>query len=147
VPIQNNAASIKVLEENTQFSLRNIRHEIQALKHRLENSEQLAKAQHEHIKNLTEAKLMSKCGCQNDSKDASDYIVNNNNSVEFIKTFDGRYIKAKDIRSYRIFVPQISTEIVVLAEVLNDNYTIEKFDNKADAESFLEDLIENYVSE
>ena len=87
---------------------------------------------------------MSKCNCKDDSKDAEDYVINNDNGVGFIKTKDGRYYRTQNVNSFSVYYSTITNEFTVLGYHMNDGcFTIEKFKDKADAESFLADLIDN----
>ena len=85
--------------------------------------------------------------CKKAKKDPEDYVINNDNDVEFIKSSNGTYYKSKDIRSYWVLHNSLTNEHLVQAITITGPVTIEKFTSESEAKEFLADLIENHLSE
>jgi hypothetical protein len=110
----------------------------------LKNENQLFRDQ---IKKIEEHLAMCEHCMRKEKKDPDDYVIENNQGLEFIKTHDGRYVKAKEIRSYSVSGSALGGEFHVVAHMFNDYHYIEKFKTKPEAEAFLADLIEDEISE
>ena len=86
--------------------------------------------------------MCDKCK-HSDKKDASDYVINNDHNIEFIKTYDKTYIKPKVmIQYYTLWNDLQNYAYVACKDDRSNTWVIEKFSDKKEAEAFLEDLIE-----
>ncbi len=78
-----------------------------------------------------------------DKKDPSDYIFANENGIIFVKTHEGVYLKAKEIRTLRAVTSSMTDHHYVEVSLAAGCYVIEKFDSKEAAKAFLKEFIED----
>jgi hypothetical protein len=105
----------------------------------------------DHIKPTTlyiqEALMCERCR-EKDKKDPSDYVMDSDNGVQFIITFDKCYIKSKDISKYSVFWSDSQNCAIVQAkDERGDSFFIEKFGDKKEAEEFLYELLDEHIDE
>lgn len=101
----------------------------------------------DYLKTIKDGPMCERCR-EKDKKDPSDYVMDNDNGVQFIITFDKCYMKTKDLIFYNAWWSDSQNCAIVQAKDARGNsFNIEKFGDKKDAEEFLYELLDEHIDE
>lgn len=101
----------------------------------------------DYLKTIKDGPMCERCR-EKDKKDPSDYVMDNDNGVQFIITFDKCYMKTKDLIFYNAWWSDSQNCAIVQAkDARGDSFFIEKFGDKKEAEEFLYELLDEHIDE